>query len=45
MVMQKDKQRFILVRAREGPTSIGGESWYYFAPKFLYRGEYKRGIE
>ena len=23
----------------------GGESLYYFAPKCLYRGEYKRGME
>jgi len=23
----------------------GGESLYYFAPKCLYRGEYKRGTE
>jgi len=45
MVMQKDTQIFILVRAREGPTSSGGESSYYFAPKCLYRGEYKRGME
>ena len=35
-------QGFILVRAKEGPTSIGGESMYYLAPKCLYRGEYKR---
>ena len=35
-------QRFILVRAREGPTSSeGGETLYYLAPKCLYRGEYK----
>ena len=46
MVMQEKTQRFILVRAREGPTSsAGGESLYYLAPKCLYRGEYRRGID
>jgi len=35
-------QRFILVRAEEGPTSSEGEILYCLAPKFLYRGEYKR---
>jgi len=34
-------QRFILVRAKEGPTSSGGKSVNYLAPKFLYMGEYK----
>ena len=34
-------QRFILVRAKEGPTSSGGETLYYLAPNCLYRGEYK----
>ena len=34
-------QRFILVRAREGPTSNRGKTLYYLAPKCLYRGEYK----
>ena len=24
---------------------VGEESLYYFAPKCLYRGEYKRGME
>jgi len=44
MVMQEKTQRFILVRAREGPTSNGGECLYYLAPKCLYRGEYRRGM-
>ena len=35
-------QRFILVRAKEGPTSSGGDVFYYLAPKCLYRGEYRR---
>ena len=35
-------QGFILVRAKEGPTSSGGASLYYLAPKCLYRGEYKK---
>jgi len=35
-------ERFILVRAREGPTSSGGDVFYYLAPKCLYRGEYRR---
>jgi len=30
MVMQKDTQRFILVRAREGPTSSGGREFVLF---------------
>ena len=34
-------QRFIMVWAREGPTSSGGRCFYYLAPKCLYRGEYK----
>ena len=34
-------QGLILVRAKEGPMSSGGESVYYLAPKCLYRGEYK----
>jgi len=34
-------QRFILVRVGEGPTSSGGDVFYYVAPKCLYRGEYK----
>ena len=47
MVMQEKTQRFILVRAREGPTSSGGrgKSLYYLAPKCLYRGEYKREMD
>jgi len=44
MVMQEKTQRFILVRAREGPTSSGEERLYYLAPKCLYRGEYKSGV-
>jgi len=33
---------FILVQAKEGLMSSGGESIYYLAPKCLYRGGYKR---
>jgi len=44
MVMQEKTQRFILVQAREGPTSSGGEFLYYLAPKCLYRGEYSCGM-
>jgi len=45
MVMQEKMQGFILVWAREGPTSSGGECLYYLAPKCLYRGEYRRGMD
>jgi len=31
--------QYILVQAKEGPTSNGGRSLYYLAPKHLYRGE------
>ena len=35
-------QAFIVVRAKKGPTSSGGESMYYLAPKCLYKGGYKQ---
>ena len=29
----------------KAPRPAGGESLYYLAPKCLYRGEYKRGMD
>jgi len=32
-------------RQEKALRPAGGEGLYYFAPKCLYRGEYKRGME
>jgi len=45
MVMQKDTRIYPGSGKRRPYVQRGGESLYYFAPKGLYRGEYKRGME
>ena len=44
MVIQKDT-RIYPGSGKRRPYIQRGESLYYFAPKCLYRGEYKRGTE
>jgi len=44
-VMQKDTRIYPGSGKRTPYVQRGGESLYYFAPKCLYRGEYKRGME
>ena len=45
MVMQKDTKIYPGSGKRRAYVQRGGESLYYFAPKCLYRGEYKRGMD
>jgi len=45
MVMQKDTKIYPDSGKRRTYVQQGRESLYYFAPKCLYRGEYKRGME
>ena len=45
MVMQKDIRIYTGSGKRRLYVQRGGESLYYSAPKCLYRGEYKRGME
>jgi len=44
MVMQKDTRIYPGSGKRRPYVQRGGESLYYFAPKCLYRGEYKRSV-
>jgi len=44
MVMQKDTRIYPGSGKRTPYVQRGGESLYYFAPKCLYRGEYKRSV-
>jgi len=44
MVMQKDTRIYPGSGKRRPYVQRGGESLYYSAPKCLYRGEYKRGM-
>jgi len=45
MVMQKDTKIYPGSGKRKPYVQRGRESLYYFAPKCLYRGEYKHGME
>ena len=45
MVMQEDTEIYPGSGKRRPYVQRGGESWYYLAPKCLYRGEYKRGMK
>ena len=45
MVMEKDTRIYPRSGKRRPYVQWGEESLYYFAPKCLYRGEYKRGME
>jgi len=45
MVMQKDTKIYPGSGKRRPYVQQGRESLYYFAPKCLYRGEYKRGMD
>ena len=45
MVMQEDTSIYPGSGKRRPYVQRGGESLYYLAPKLLYRGKYKRGME
>ena len=43
--MQEDTEIYPGSGKRRPYVQRGGESLYYLAPRRLYRGEYKRGME
>ena len=45
MVMQENAEIYPGSGKRRPYVQWGGENLYYLAPKCLYRGEYKRGME